>query len=647
MKAMKQAVLMTAILLAACGPQQDQKQEGPAAATPAEADAFIARVNEDLRRLAENGARAGWTASTYINEDTQYLSARATEEYLAYLQRAVEEAKRFEGLDLKPETARAIQLLKLGTAMPAPPDADKLAELTRVATRMEATYGSGKYCPAGPESCKSLGELSSILAHPRQHSYEELQEAWTGWRTITTRVNPDSGTTMREDYARFVELTNEGARALGYENLGVMWRSGYDMAPDAFRAELDRLWSQVEPLYEGLHCYVRAELEQHYGDKLPDNGRIPAHLLGNMWAQQWGNIFPLVEPYPDASELDVGTTLRAWRDKHEQALLATLEPEAGIPERAEKLRQAEAWIAREMTESAEAFYTSMGIRELPDSFWQQSLFIKPRDRDVVCHASAWDIDMQGDVRIKMCITPTEEDLATIYHELGHLYYDLAYNPLPPIFQAGAHDGFHEAIGDTIVLAMTPDYLAEAGLIEQASDSREAVINRQLKMALDKVAFLPFGRMIDEWRWRVFSGEITPENYNAGWWELRRRYQGIEPPVPRSEAHFDPGAKYHIPANTPYTRYFLAHILQFQFYKAMCDAAGHEGPLYQCSFFGSEKAGERFWAMMEKGASQPWPQTLELLTGTREMDAAALIEYFQPLQEYLDEQNRGRQCGWES
>lgn len=632
------AVLL--LMLAGCGPAEDPRTaDAPATPpTPADAERFVARVNADLRRLAENSARAGWTASTYINEDTQYLSAKATEDYLAYLKKAVDEAQRFEGLDLKPETARALKLLKLGTAMPAPEDPAKLTELTQVVARMEATYGAGEYCPDGPDSCLNLGELSAILAEPGSHSYQELVDAWTGWRTISVP--------MRKDYRRFVELTNEGARELGYENLGVMWRSAYDMPPEEFRAELDRLWGQVKPLYEGLHCLVRAELHEKYGDKVPADGLIPAHLLGNMWAQEWSNIYPLVEPYPGVSELDIGSTLKARRDAQAYEMLKALPADAQATRRAEKLNEADAWIAREMVGSAENFYTSMGIRELPDSFWAQSMFIRPRDRDVVCHASAWDIDMQGDVRIKMCIQPTDEDLATIYHELGHLYYDLAYNPLPPLFQNGAHDGFHEAIGDTIVLAMTPEYLAEVGLIDKAVDSEQAVINRQMKMALDKVAFLPFGRMIDEWRWRVFSGEITAEQYNAGWWELRRQYQGIQAPVARSEADFDPGAKYHIPANTPYSRYFLAHVLQFQFYKAMCEAAGHEGPLYQCSFFGSEKAGARFQAMMEQGASQPWPQTLELLTGSRKMDASALIEYFAPLRAYLKEQNRGRQCGWQ-
>ncbi len=299
----------------------------------------------------------------------------------------------------------------------------------------------------------------------------------------------------------------------------------------------------------------------------------------------------------------------------------------------------------ELTESAEAFFASLGWPELPDTFWQRSVLAKPADRDLVCHASAWTVADPGDVRIKMCIEPTWDDLVTIYHELGHIYYYLAYAHQPPLFRAGAHDGFHEGIGDTVTLSMTPGFLARIGLIEPVKASHEATINTQMKQALDRVAFLPFGRLIDQWRWDVFAGHITPEQYNAAWWTLRRHYQGIAAPVARSEADFDPGAKYHIPANVPYARYFLAYVLQFQFHRAACDLAGHQGPLHECSVFGSKAAGQRLWSMLAAGASEPWPETLETLTGTREMDASAIIDYFAPLMDWLAEQNAPLTCGW--
>jgi peptidyl-dipeptidase A len=390
------------------------------------------------------------------------------------------------------------------------------------------------------------------------------------------------------------------------------------MGPAEFEAETERLWAQVKPLYDGLHCYARDRLQKKYGkDRVPDGKPIPAHLLGNMWAQQWNNIYDLLEPYPGVSNLDVTAALKT-----------------------------QGYDAMRMARSAEAFYKSLGFPELPASFWERSMLTRPRDRDVVCYASAWNMDTHGDVRIKACIQPNEEELYTIYHELGHVYYYLSYLDQPFLFQDGAHDGFHEAIGDTINLSMTDGYLASVGLLPAgAKSSQESLINRQMKVAAEKIAFLPFGKLIDQWRGGVFSGAIKPENYNAAWWELRRKYQGVEAPVPRSEEDFDPGAKYHIPNNTPYTRYFLSFILQFQFHKALCDAAGWEGPLHECSVYGSAEAGRRFREMLALGASRPWQDALEKLTGTRQMDASAIIDYFQPLMDWLEEQNRGRECGW--
>ena len=572
------------------------------------ADEFVARVNGELAALSQEAQAAGFTLDTFITPDTQLLNAKANDRYLAYLSKAVAEAKRYDTQELSPASARALMKLRLNVAAPAPDDAVKRARLTQLEAQLEAKYGEGKYCPQGPASCRNLDQLSDTLA--RSRNYDELTEAWKGWHGV--------GAGMRADYREFVALANEGARELGFKNLGVMWRAGYDMSPEEFDAESERLWQQVKPLYDGLHCYARARLAKRYGkDKVPAGKPIPAQLLGNMWAQQWNKIYPdILKPYPGASIETADAGLKAQK-----------------------------WDPLRMTHSAESFYTSLGFPQLPKTFWQRSMFARPRDREVVCHASAWDMGSTGDVRIKACLEPTEEDLYTVYHELGHVYYYLSYANQPYLFRDGANDGFHEAIGDTVNLSVTPAYLAKIGLIRAVAPSHEALINQQMKMALEKIAFLPFGRLIDQWRWRVFSGEITPESYNSSWWELRRRYQGIAPPVPRSEADFDPGAKYHIPSNTPYTRYFLSFILQFQFHKALCAAAGNQGPLYQCSNYASQEAGRRFADMLRLGASQPWQDALEKLTGTRRIDAAAISEYFQPLMQWLTEQNRGQPCGW--
>jgi len=626
------ASIASLLLLAGCAGEGE-----PPKATAADADAFVAKVNAYMLANNPETASAQWLASTYINTDSQRVAAKAQERALGKLGEFIEAAKAFDGLELSPETTRSLHLLKLQTSMPAPRDPEKLAELTRLATEMEGLYGAGKYCtnPDDPATCRDLGKLSKVLAESRD--YDAQLQAWTGWRTVSPP--------MREKYQRFAELINEGAATLGFGNAGEMWRAGYDMSPADFQAETDRLWDQVRPLYEPLQCYVRGKLEERYGDKGSIDGKIPAHLTGNMWAQQWGNIWDLLEPYPGVGSLDVGARLKAMRDGERNQRLANISGSPTAAQLVEIEHQADIAIAERMTRRAEDFYTSLGMPSLPDTFYQRSQLVKPRDREVVCHASAWDLNFKGDVRIKQCIEPTADEFTTVYHELGHIYYYLAYNDLPPLFQSGAHDGFHEAIGDTIVLAMTPEYLAEIDLVDQPSQSQEALINNQLRMALEKVAFLPFSVLIDRWRWGVFDGSITPENYNKAWWDLREKYQGVAAPVERSEELFDPGAKYHVPGNTPYTRYFLSHILQFQFYRALCEASGHDGPLHACSYYGNAQAGEKFWAMLGKGQSQPWPQTLKELTGKEEMDATAILDYFAPLKEWLDQQNAGRECGW--
>ena len=601
------STIAISLALVSCG---GPKGPNPPVKAAKPAPEFVAEVNKELVDIAREGNAAGWTQATNITVDTQYLNAKVTERFLEYFSRKASEAMAYDKANLDASTARALELIKLGVSAPAPSDAAKRAELAMLGTELEAMYGEGKYCkdPADPKTCRNLDDLSDTIATSR--NYDALTEAWTGWHSI---ARP-----MRPKYQRFAELANEGAKELGYDNVGVLWRSGYDMPAADFEQEAARLYSQVEPLYKSLHCYARKRLAQKYGkDKVPDGKPIPVHLLGNMWAQQWNRVYDdLLKPYPNASI-----------------------------ESADRLLQAKKWDAIQMTKSAESFYTSIGFPALPQKFWERSMFTRPRDREVVCHASAWDVDDKDDVRIKMCIKPIEEDLFTVYHELGHVYYYIWYKDQPPLFQGGAHDGFHEAIGDAVNLSVTPAYLHQIGLVGAVKPSQEAVINQQMKMALDKIAFLPFGKLIDEWRWGVFDGRIKPSEYNKAWWDLRLKYQGLVPPVARTEDDFDPGAKYHIPGNTPYTRYFLSFILQFQFHKALCDAAGYQGPLHECSIFGNKEAGAKYGAMMALGQSQPWPDTLEKLTGTRQMDASAIIDYFKPLEGWLEEQNKGQSCGW--
>lgn len=590
----------------------------PASPTPADAKAFVKQLDADLRRLYVRASTAEWIKSTHITDDTERNAAAMNEDVMAATSKAIQEALRFKGLSLDPDTKRMLYLLRVSSALPAPSDAAKRSELAALAAKLDGMYGKGKSCDKGytpglsPEEdrkrCRTLQELSDVMT--KVGTYDAQLQAWTSWH--------ETSKPMRPLYERLVELSNEGAREIGASDLADLWRSAYDMSSADFEKESDRLWNQVKPLYDDLHCYVRKGLAKKYGaDKVPSQGPIPAHLLGNMWAQEWANIYPLVEPYKGQPSLDVTKKLKVLK-----------------------------YDPKKLVQLGEKFFTSLGLDPLPATFWERSQFVKPPGREVVCHASAWDVTYSNDLRIKMCIKIDEEDLITVHHELGHNYYFMNYFEKPVLFQAGANDGFHEAIGDALTLSITPEYLKGLKLIDALPKDDRGLINVQMKDALEKIAFLPFGRMIDQWRWDVFSGKTPPDQYNRRWWELRLKYQGIAPPGgPRDESYFDPGAKYHIPANVPYMRYFLARILQFQFHRALCQAAGHSGPLHTCSIYGNKAAGAKLKAMLQMGASKPWPDALEAITGQRQMDATAILDYFAPLQKWIRQQNQGEKCGW--
>jgi peptidyl-dipeptidase A len=575
--------------------------------TVADAKAFMDRAEAELLKLTTFQERAQWVQETYITDDTELLSASEDERVIARTTELIGESKRFDSLKLPPDLKRKFLLLKLSLTMPAPKDAKLREELTQVASSLNGSYGKGKYCPGGEkEPCFGIDDLDEKLAKSRDPG--EITAMWTGWHKV--------GAPMRDRYARFVELSNQGARELGFSDTGALWRSGYDMTPEQFSGELERVWSEVEPLYKELHTYVRKKLIQKYGAVAERrDGMIPAHLLGNMWAQEWGNVYDLVAPPAAPPAYDIGQILQQRKTT-----------------------------AKQIVQYGEGFFKSLGLEALPDTFWQRSLLTRPADRDVVCHASAWHIDLDQDVRLKVCLHDTADDFVTVHHELGHIYYFLAYRKQPFLFRNGANDGFHEAIGDAIALSITPEYLQKLGLIEKIPP-READLPLLLRTAMDKIAFLPFGLMIDKWRWEVFSGQVKPGDYNKAWWRLREQYQGVAPPVDRTEADFDPGAKYHIPANTPYARYFMARIYQFQFYRAMCRAAGYTGPLNRCSVFGSKPAGDKLQAMLALGQSKPWPEAMKAMTGEDRIDASAMVEYFQPLLTWLKEQNKGEKTGW--
>lgn len=577
----------------------------PSLAAAEEAAAFVESAEARLLEAWKRADRAEWVQENFITEDTDAIAAEARGAATRLEVELAKAAARFDGLDLPADVARKLALMKRVLNLPTPADEKLAEELSRLETGLSSAFGSGEACDASGR-CRDLTELGQVMAQSRDP--KELLAAWSDWHTVSRP--------MRGDFERLVALANQGAGELGYTDVGALWRSKYDMDPAAFAAEVDRLWGQVRPLYEALHCHVRAKLAEKYGTEVVDpKGPIPAHLLGNMWAQEWANVYDLAAP----AKVDAGYDLDQLLKGHK------------IDE-------------REMVRIAERFFTSLGFAPLPATFWERSLFTKPQDREVVCHASAWDVDWEEDLRIKMCIEVNAEDFRTIHHELGHNFYQRAYRHLTPLYRDSANDGFHEAVGDAVALSVTPRYLVDLGWLKEEPGT-SADVGLLLRQALDKVAFLPFGLLVDQWRWKVFSGEIAPSAYNQAWWQLREKYQGVKAPVARSEADFDPGAKYHVAASVSYTRYFLAHILQFQFHRELCKAAGYEGPLHRCSIYADAAAGKRLREMLEMGASRPWPEALEAIAGSREMDATAILDYFAPLKTWLDEQNQGRGCGW--
>ncbi|MES2095416.1 MAG: M2 family metallopeptidase [Pseudomonadota bacterium] len=580
-----------------------------APATPADADKFVAQAEKTLAEASVEGAQIAWVNATYITDDTDALAASSGAKLTTLAVKFATEAAKYQKIPgLSFDTKRKLDLLRNGITLPAPTRPGAADQLSTIATRLQSNYGKGK----GTLDGKPINGSDIEAAMGTTRDPAKLQEMWTSW-------NDNVGAPAKDDYARMVGIANEGATELGYQDVGSMWRSGYDMSPEEFAKLTDKLWKQVEPLYLSLHTYVRWKLNEKYGDKVQaKTGPIRADLLGNMWAQEWGNIYDIVAP-KGAGDIGYDT---------------------------EALLKAKGYDPLKMVKTGEGFYSSLGFAPLPATFWTRSQFTKPLDREVVCHASAWDIDNKEDVRVKMCIKVNGDDFVTIHHELGHNYYQRAYMNQPFLYENGANDGFHEAIGDFVALSITPDYLVKIGLLDQSKvPSADKDTGLLLRQAMDKVAFLPFGLLVDKWRWGVFSGAIKPQGYQSAWDALRLQYQGIKPPVARDETRFDAGAKYHIPANTPYTRYFLARLLQFQFYQAACKQAGWTGPLHRCSFYGNKQVGANLQRMLELGQSKPWPDALQQFTGSREISGQALVDYFAPLKKWLDEQNKGKPQGW--
>ena len=572
---------------------------------------FLSKVEEENKKDGPIISSASWISSNFITFDSQKVIADYGTRYTLNSLEKARKASSFDNIKTSPENNRMLKILKSSFVMPPPLDESLARELSEITTSLEAMYGSGEYCYEDGH-CFDLEAFEAIIDNSRNP--KQLLSAWRGWHEI--------GKPMKPMYLRMVEIGNKGSEDLGYDGLSDLWFSKYDMPADEFLNETDRVWDEVKPLYDALHCHVRAKLNDHYGDEvIPKSGPLPVHMLGNMWGQSWSNIYDLV--YTEEANSNSIDVTKIIEDKNLSEI--------------------------EMVEYAEDVFLSIGFEPLPETFWERSLFVKPSDRSVVCHASAWNLDpVENDLRIKMCIQKNEEDFITIHHELGHIFYYQAYNHLPTLFQGGANDGFHEAFGDLLTLSITQDYLKQIGFIteDEAKLAKEDPIGLLMKQALEGVVVVPWALMLDKWRSAVFNGEIEANNLNSSWWQLREQYQGISTYENRNEEYFDPGAKYHIPGNTPYTRYYLARIMQYQFHEALCNSIGFEGYLHDCSIYGSMEAGEKIISTMAMGESLPWQEAFENLTGSRKLSGKSILNYYAPLKDWLDEQNKDRLCGWD-
>ena len=607
-KLLLSTVLLSIVVISSCSSQQAP------ALNESDVETFLERVELEDKTLGPVASSAYWLQANFITYDSQKVVADYGKRFqLLALERA-RQASTFDNVEVSEENRRKLNLIKNSFVMPSPLDDTLAGEIANIMAELDAMYGAGQHC-FGEGDCYDLEAFEGVIDNSRDP--DELLKAWEGWRNI--------GTPMKDKYLRMVEIGNLGAKDLGYEGLTDLWFSQYDMPAEEFLAETDRVWDELKPLYDALHCHVRSELSEHYGEEVVSKeGVLPAHVLGNMWGQSWANVYDLVYT-PDNPNASSGIDLTKILE------------EKNIDE-------------IEMTKIAENFFISLGFQPLPDTFWERSLFVKPQDRSVVCHASAWNLDADAnDLRIKMCIERNAEDFSTIHHELGHIFYYQAYNSTQPsVFQSGANDGFHEAVGDLLALSITPEYYNKIGLISQA-EAKAATsdpISLLMQQALQGVVSVPWTLMLDKWRAGVFSGETSESQLNDSWWELREYYQGIGVPRERGADAFDPGAKYHIPGNTPYTRYYLAQILQYQFHESLCNQMGFEGPLHECSIYDNELAGKKLRAMLSLGQSQEWQVALEALTGTRTLSGKSMLNYYKPLKDWLDTKNADRVCGWE-
>ncbi|NWW89629.1 ACE2 enzyme, partial [Rhynochetos jubatus] len=586
-----------------------------------EAQMFLNEFNRRVENISYETSLASWNYNTNITEETANKMNEADAKWSAFYSEASMNASSFPLTSIQDALTRLqIQTLQdRGSSALSP---EKYSRLSTVLNTMSTIYSTGTVCKiTEPSECLVLEPgLDIIMANSTD--YDERLWAWEGWRAEVGRM-------MRPLYEEYVELKNEVAKLNNYSDYGDYWRANYEADyPEEYKYSRDQLiedvektFEQIKPLYQQLHAYVRHRLEQVYGPELiSSTGCLPAHLLGDMWGRFWTNLYGLAVPYPAKPNIDVTSAMVQKK-----------------------------WDAMRIFKAAEAFFTSIGLSEMTKGFWENSMLTEPTDnRKVVCHPTAWDLG-NNDYRIKMCTKVTMDDFLTAHHEMGHIEYDMAYSEKPYLLRGGANEGFHEAVGEIMSLsAATPQHLKSLDLLEPTfQEDEETEINFLLKQALTIVGTMPFTYMLEKWRWMVFRGEITKQEWTKRWWEMKREIVGVVEPVPHDETYCDPAVLFHVANDYSFIRYYTRTIFQFQFQEALCKAANHTGPLHTCDITNSTAAGQNLRQLLELGRSKPWTQALEGVTGEKYMNAAPLLHYFEPLYKWLQKNNSGRYIGWKT
>ncbi|XP_053436341.1 angiotensin-converting enzyme 2 [Nycticebus coucang] len=586
--------------------------------TEEQAKTFLDNFNREAEELSHQGALASWNYNTNITEENVQKMNEAEGKRSAFYE---EQSKLSQTYPLEGIQNRTVkrQLKALQQRGSSALSADKNKRLSTILNAMSTIYSTGKVCkPNNPQECLLLEPgLEEIMANSRD--YSERLWAWEGWRA-------EVGKQLRPLYEEYVDLKNEMARANNYEDYGDYWRAdydaegedGYDYNRSQLIEDVEHIFTQIKPLYEHLHAYVRTKLMNTYPSHISPTGCLPAHLLGDMWGRFWTNLYSLAVPFEQKPNIDVTDAMVS-----------------------------QGWDAQRIFKEAENFFVTVGLPRMTQGFWQNSMLTEPEDgQKVVCHPTAWDLG-KGDFRIKMCTKVTMDDFLTAHHEMGHIQYDMAYAVQPFLLRSGANEGFHEAVGEIMSLsAATPKHLQSIGLLPpDFQDDNETEINFLLKQALTIVGTLPFTYMLEKWRWMVFKGEIPKDQWMKKWWEMKQEIVGVVEPMPHDETYCDPASLFHVSNDYSFIRYYTRTIYQFQFQEALCQAAQHQGPLHKCDISNSIEAGQKLLNMMSLGKSEPWTLALENVVGTRNMNVSPLLTYFEPLFTWLKEQNRNSFVGW--